>query len=84
MLSVLEKVFAKKVATPEWQAKIRRIIPSYGTKLNEDPQKAFESLAMTSETLQLTPPPRVEAAVPTPVEAPADDVVVKPVPDMAP
>lgn len=84
MLSVLEKVFAKKVATPEWQEKIRRIVPSYGTKLNEDPQKAFESLAMTSETLQLTPPPRVEAAVPAPVDAPADDVVVKPVPDMAP
>lgn len=84
MLSVLEKVFAKKVATPEWQEKIRRIVPSYGTKLNDDPQKAFESLAMTSETLQLTPPPRIEASVPTPVAAPADDVVVKPVPDMAP
>lgn len=84
MLSVLEKVFAKKVATPEWQEKIRRIVPSYGTKLNDDPQKAFDCLAMTSETLQLTPPPRVEASVPTPVAAPADDVVVKPVPDMAP
>ena len=84
MLSVLEKVFAKKVATPEWQEKIRRIVPSYGTKLNDDPQKAFESLAMTSETLQLTPPPRIEASVPTPVAAPADDAVVKPVPDMAP
>lgn len=82
MLSVLEKVFAKKVATPEWQEKIRRIVPSYGTKLNDNPQRAFESLAMTSETLQLTPPPRIEASMPTP-EAPADSVV-KPVPDMAP
>ncbi len=82
MLSVLEKVFAKKVATPEWQEKILRIIPSYGTKLNDNPQRAFESLAMTSETLQLTPPPRIEASMPTP-DAPADSVV-KPVPDMAP
>lgn len=82
MLSVLEKVFAKKVATPEWQEKIRRIIPSYGTKLNDNPQRAFESLAMTSETLQLTPPPRIEASMPT-ADAPTDSVV-KPVPDMAP
>ncbi|PMY95027.1 malate:quinone oxidoreductase, partial [Pseudomonas sp. FW305-124] len=37
MLQVLEKVFAQKVATPEWQAKIREIVPSYGTKLNDDP-----------------------------------------------
>jgi malate dehydrogenase (quinone) len=82
MLSVLEKVFAKKVATPAWQEKIRRIVPSYGTKLNDDPQRAFETLAMTSETLQLTPPPRIEAMVPTPAsEEPAE---VKPVPDMAP
>jgi malate dehydrogenase (quinone) len=82
MLSVLERVFAKKVATPEWQEKIRRIVPSYGTKLNENPQRAFETLAMTSEVLQLTPPPRIEAMVPTPESA--EPAEVKPVPDMAP
>ncbi|WP_407829836.1 malate:quinone oxidoreductase, partial [Staphylococcus aureus] len=39
MLSVLEKVFKDKVATPEWQTKLRQIVPSYGTKLNDDPEK---------------------------------------------
>ena len=86
MLDVLGKVFAQKVATPEWQAKIRRIVPSYGTKLNDDPQKAYAELAYTSEHLQLTPPPRI-AAVPAaanPVSADAAGGIVKPVPDMAP
>ena len=35
MLNVLETVFKEKVATPEWQAKIKQIVPSYGTKLND-------------------------------------------------
>lgn len=84
MLNVLEKVFAQRVATPEWQAKIRQIVPSYGTKLNDDPQKAYEALAYTSEQLQLTPPPQAVAAPVQPAAAPAEGGVVKPVPDMAP
>ena len=85
MLNVLEKVFAKKVATPDWQAKIRQIVPSYGTRLNDDPQAVYRELAYTSEHLQLTPPPRPSAAVPATVPA-AETTggVVKPVPDMAP
>ena len=31
MLTVLETVFKDKVATPEWQAKLHQIVPSYGT-----------------------------------------------------
>ncbi|MDQ0521053.1 malate dehydrogenase (quinone) [Methylobacterium gregans] len=84
MLNVLEKVFAQRVATPEWQAKIRQIVPSYGTKLNDSPQKAYEALAYTSEQLQLTPPPQAVAAPAQPAAAPAEGGVVKPVPDMAP
>ncbi len=68
MLSVLEKVFADKVKSAEWQDKIRKIVPSYGTKLNADPQKAYEELAYTSEHLQLTPPPK-PGAVTIPVSA---------------
>jgi malate dehydrogenase (quinone) len=34
MLHLMEKVFKDKVASPEWQAKLKTIIPSYGTKLN--------------------------------------------------
>ena len=82
MLNVLEKVFAKRVASPEWQAKIRQIVPSYGTKLNDDPQRVYQELAYTSEHLQLTPPPQI--GTPAPAPAPAEMGTVKPVPDMAP
>lgn len=82
MLNVLEKVFAKKVASPEWQAKIREIVPSYGTKLNGDPQRVYQELAYTSEHLQLTPPPQI--GTPAQAPAPAEMGTVKPVPDMAP
>jgi malate dehydrogenase (quinone) len=79
---VLEKVFSQKVASPEWQQKIRQIVPSYGTKLNGDPQRVYHELAYTSEHLQLTPPPQI--GTPAPAPAPAETGTVKPVPDMAP
>ncbi|MBD8906349.1 malate dehydrogenase (quinone) [Methylorubrum zatmanii] len=82
MLEVMQKVFGKKIASPEWQAKIREIVPSYGTKLNDDPQKVYEELAYTSEHLQLTPPPQIGASVKP--AATAETGTVKPVPDMAP
>lgn len=60
MLKVLEKVFATKVSTPEWQAKIRQIVPSYGQTLNGDPARVAETWAYTSEQLQLPAPPRID------------------------
>ena len=57
MLNVLEKVFKDKVATPEWQAKIRQIVPSYGTKLNDSPERVQQEWNYTAQVLQLTPPP---------------------------
>ena len=62
MLTVLEKAFKDKVATPEWQAKIRQIVPSYGTKLNDSPEQVQQSWNYTAEVLQLTPPPVINAA----------------------
>ncbi|CAB3798004.1 malate dehydrogenase (quinone) [Paraburkholderia caffeinilytica] len=56
MLSLLEKVFKDKVATPAWQEKIREIVPSYGTRLNDSPAKVYQELTYTSDVLQLTPP----------------------------
>ena len=65
MLTVLEKAFKDKVATPEWQAKIRQIVPSYGTKLNDSPELVQQSWNYTAEVLQLTPPPVINpAAIP--------------------
>ncbi|MCF5466633.1 malate dehydrogenase (quinone) [Pseudomonas syringae] len=71
MLGVLEKVFKDKVATPEWQAKLRQIVPSYGTKLNNNPDRVAEEWAYTAEVLQLTPPPPVNKTGNAPTPAPA-------------
>jgi malate dehydrogenase (quinone) len=62
MLTVLEKVFKDQVATPEWQARIRQIVPSYGTKLNDSPDRVAEEWNYTAGVLQLTPPPAVNDA----------------------
>lgn len=63
MLNVLEKVFKDKVATPAWQSKIRQIVPSYGTKLNDHPEKVVQEWAYTSQLLKLTPPPTIDLKV---------------------
>jgi len=64
MLNVMEKVFKDKVATPEWQAKIRQIVPSYGTKLNDSPAAVQQEWNYTSEVLQLDKPPVLDLNIP--------------------
>lgn len=53
MLNLINKVFPDKVATPEWQAKLREIVPSYGVKLNENPELLAQEWAATEAALQL-------------------------------
>nr|WP_314872477.1 malate dehydrogenase (quinone) [uncultured Pseudomonas sp.] len=60
MLDLLNKVFKDKLATAPWQDKIKQIIPSYGTHLNDSPERVEEEWAYTSEVLQLTPPPAID------------------------
>ena len=80
MLDVLKKVFAERLATPEWQAKVKTMVPSYGTKLNENPQALALAWAATSERLQLAiAPPALGTTAPGAL--PSADV--KRVPDMA-
>jgi malate dehydrogenase (quinone) len=62
MLTVLQKVFKDKVASPEWQAKLHQIVPSYGTQLNVSPEKVAQEWAYTAKVLELTPPPVVALA----------------------
>jgi len=68
MLSVLEKAFKDKVASPAWQAKIREVVPSYGTALNASPAKVQEEWNYTAKMLQLAVPapviPATTAGVP--------------------
>ncbi|WP_043201867.1 malate dehydrogenase (quinone) [Pseudomonas putida] len=63
MLTVLETVFKEKVATPEWQAKIKEIVPSYGTKLNDSAAATQKEWNYTAEVLQLEKPPVIDASV---------------------
>ncbi|WP_223442187.1 malate dehydrogenase (quinone) [Pseudomonas sp. BF-R-19] len=63
MLTVLQKVFKDKVATPAWQEKLHQIVPSYGTQLNVSPEKVAEEWAYTAKVLELTPPPVIAPAV---------------------
>jgi malate dehydrogenase (quinone) len=69
MLTVLQKVFKDKVATPAWQEKLHQIVPSYGTQLNASPEKVAEEWAYTAKVLELTPPPAIGQAVAPVVEA---------------
>jgi malate dehydrogenase (quinone) len=75
MLDLLKKVFATRLATPAWQAKLREIVPSYGVKLNENPAMLVERWKATEAALQLvTPSPAVHvvsAVAPVVPAAPA-------------
>ncbi|MNO43338.1 Malate:quinone oxidoreductase [compost metagenome] len=82
MLNVLETVFKEKVATPEWQAKIKEIVPSYGTKLNDSAAATQKEWNYTAEVLQLEKPPVIDASVDFTSEA-GKPVESKPENDMA-
>jgi malate dehydrogenase (quinone) len=56
MLDLLHKVFKDKAASAPWQEKFRQIIPSYGIRLNDHPDKLEQEWAYTNELLQLAPP----------------------------
>lgn len=71
MLGVLEKIFKDKVATPAWQEKLHQIIPSYGTKLNDSPERVYQEWTYTSQVLQLDPPPVIDKAAAAQTAAPA-------------
>ncbi|QUP55744.1 malate dehydrogenase (quinone) (plasmid) [Ralstonia syzygii] len=79
MLGVLETVFKDKLATPAWQQKVHQMIPTYGTKLNDNPAKVYEEWVATADVLQLAPPPKIDLHVTsaTPVDKPAGAKSVK-------
>jgi malate dehydrogenase (quinone) len=82
MLSVLQKVFKDKVATPAWQEKLHQIVPSYGTQLNSSPEKVAEEWAYTAKVLELPQPP-VIGQVAAPATAPAQAPKANAAADMA-
>lgn len=53
MLDLLNRCFAEDLATDEWQAKIREMIPTYGKDLAQDPQLCKETRTRTSKVLKI-------------------------------
>lgn len=53
MLELMEKIFAEKFASAEWQAKLKNIIPFLGTKLDGNIEGADAELHYTSRVLGL-------------------------------
>lgn len=53
MLELMAKAFPEQMRSPEWQTKIRMVIPSWGRKLNGDVALTEKVLADTSRVLQL-------------------------------
>ncbi len=83
MLDLMKQVFKDKLATPAWQAKIREIVPSYGTQLNSRPDRVYQEWTTTSEILQLAAPPQINLNVPAASSPPPLRQPSKPSVDMA-
>ncbi|CAM3524675.1 malate dehydrogenase [Flavobacterium saliperosum S13] len=53
MLDLIGRCFKEELASPEWQAKLKEMIPSYGQSLNANPQLANEIRHKTGVILKL-------------------------------
>ena len=53
MLRVLQKCMPAKLASPEWQAKLKEMVPSYGQVLHENPALLREVRSWNSRVLGL-------------------------------
>lgn len=86
MLELMQKVFPEKVASPEWQAKLKEIIPFLGVKLDGNVEASDEELHYTSRVLGLkcdespladaTPPVRKPSHVVPAENEPAADIAL--------
>ncbi len=56
-INVMKKLFPEQFNSPEWQSKIRTIVPSYGQELNGNVALTQKVWDETAAALQLTKPP---------------------------
>ncbi|MEN4929650.1 malate dehydrogenase (quinone) [Erwinia billingiae] len=56
-INVMKKLFPEQFNSPEWQSKIRTIVPSYGQELNGNVALTQKVWNDTAAALQLTKPP---------------------------
>ena len=59
-INVMKKLFPEQFSSPEWQRKLRTIVPSYGQKLNGNVSLTQQVWDETAATLQLTKPPVIQ------------------------
>lgn len=64
MLELLQKVFKQRFASAAWQQKIRQLVPSHGTALNDDPARVQAQWNHTAKVLELGPMPTVQSGSP--------------------
>lgn len=74
-LNVLKNMFPEQFNSPEWQRKIREVVPSYGQQLNGNTALTQQVWDDTAATLQLTKPPviRMNTQDQTPQAKPAEE-----------
>jgi malate dehydrogenase (quinone) len=53
MIDLVGRCFKEKLATPEWQGKIKEMIPSYGQQLNDNAALSDEIRKHTAAVLKL-------------------------------
>ncbi|MFH6996935.1 malate:quinone oxidoreductase [Flavobacterium sp. FlaQc-57] len=53
MIDLVSRCFTDQIKTPEWEAKLKNMIPSYGQTLNDKPEFLAELRKHTSEVLKL-------------------------------
>jgi len=63
-LNVMKSLFPQQFASPEWQEKIRSIVPSFGQKLNGNTALTQQVWDNTASVLQLTKPPVITMSEP--------------------
>ena len=51
MLNLLQRAFKDQHASAAWQEKLHQIVPSYGTALNDSPERVAKEWAYTAEVL---------------------------------
>ncbi|WP_264272223.1 malate dehydrogenase (quinone) [Duffyella gerundensis] len=68
-INVMKKLFPEQFNSPEWQSKIRTIVPSYGETLNGNTALTQKVWDETAATLQLTKPPVINMKDGAPVPA---------------
>ena len=84
-LNVIKKLFPEQFNSPEWQSKIRGIVPSFGQTLNGNTALTQQVWDDTATTLQLTKPPVINMpATPVAQAKPAEQpAAASPQHDMA-